>query len=75
MQFIDSILNYYNEQLTNFEKLEAAFSDDQKEKWAELEVQLNEVYDSGVVFRFCSCTIFFLPCSLPLVNQKFRWDC
>lgn len=49
MQFIDSILNYYNEQLTNFEKLEAAFSDDQKEKWAELEVQLNEVYDSGVV--------------------------
>lgn len=49
MQFIDSILNYYNEQLTNFEKLEDAFSDDQKEKWAELEVQLNEVYDSGVV--------------------------
>ena len=27
------------------------------------------------VFRFCSCTIFFLPCSLPSVNQKFRWDC
>lgn len=49
MQFIDSILNYYIEQLTNFEKLEAAFSDDQKEKWVELEVQLNEVYDSGVV--------------------------
>ncbi len=27
------------------------------------------------VSRFCSCTIFFLPCSHPSVNQKFRWGC
>ena len=26
-------------------------------------------------FRFCSCTIFSLPCLHPSVNQKFRWDC
>ena len=26
-------------------------------------------------FRFCSCTIFSPPCSLPSVNQKFRWGC
>lgn len=49
MQSIDSILNYYNEQLNIFEKIKSAFSDEQKKKWAELESQLNELYDSGVV--------------------------
>lgn len=51
MQFIniDSILNYYNEQLDIIENIKSTFSDDQKKKWTKLEAQLNELYDSGVV--------------------------
>ena len=26
-------------------------------------------------FRFCLCITFFLPCSPPSANPKFRWDC
>ena len=49
MQYIDLLLQYYDELLNHFKPFETSLTNHQKEKWAELEAQLNKLYDSDMI--------------------------